>query len=378
MSRYSHEAFRPLPIAAGQEVSTRRHQGIPGVEILPSGRLFATWYGGELEGEGPGNYQILSTSADGGRSWKEIQTVTPIRPDERAYDGALWLDPEGRLWWFWCQCLTLGKWDIFDGRAGVWAVVCDQPDTDSPIWSEPRRLWEGVMLNKPTVLADGSWAFPVALWGQFKEKILPEFAEVSRANLLITRDRGENFELVVGPDMPGKVFDEHMLVERRDGSFHVLVRTGYGIGQSFSYDRGKTWVDTGDSGLGGPNSRFVFRRLRSGRILLVNHQTTLPLPGEGAGEVWRAREKLTAWLSEDDGVSWHGRLMLDERMGVSYPDVAEGDDGFLYVIYDRERVKLGQVLLMRFTEEDVKRGELCTPGAARMVVSAFPTKKYTN
>ena len=77
MKQFSLEPFFPAPIAGRQSAGTRRHQGIPGIEILPSGRLFAVWYGGEIAGEGPGNYVVLAVSTDCGRSWREIQVVAP-------------------------------------------------------------------------------------------------------------------------------------------------------------------------------------------------------------------------------------------------------------------------------------------------------------
>ena len=166
-----------------------------------------------------------------------------------------------------------------------------------------------------------------------------------------------------------------MLVEQRNGVWHAFVRTHYGIGQAFSDDRGRTWRDIGDSGLGGPNSRFAVRRLKTGDLLLVNHQFPVTLPEEKRSG-WGCREKLTAWLSRDDGVSWQGRLLLDERPGVSYPDFVEGGDGFLYCIYDHDRCGRGEILLARFTAQDVLAGEFITPGGfQRGLVSAFPMKK---
>ena len=32
------------------------------------------------------------------------------------------------------------------------------------------------------------------------------------------------------------------------------------------------------------------------------------------------RVQLSAWLSDDDGKTWQGGLVLDERKGISYPD----------------------------------------------------------
>ena len=44
--------------------------------------------------------------------------------------------------------------------------------------------------------------------------------------------------------------------------------------------------------------------------------------------------QLTAWLSEDEGATWQGGLMLDERKGISYPDGFQAPDGtvVLYVL----------------------------------------------
>lgn len=377
MTQFSLKPFIPAPISEKQAIETRRHQGIPSIEILPSGRLFAVWYGGEIVGEGPGNYVVLATSTDYGLNWREIQVVAPppsVSASERAFDSTLWLDPTGRLWWFWAQCESHKIGDIFDGRSGVWAAVCEVPDTDSPVWSMPKRIAEGVMMNKPELLADGGWALPTALWAIYPEKLTEEYRSIAYSNLSVTHDNGKNFELIIGADIPNRWFDEHMMIERKDGSWRLLVRTEYGIGQAFSKDQGKSWYNVGDSGLGGPCSRFAVRRLKSGRLLLVNHQSPLPLPGE---KLWDGvRDKLTAWLSDDDGASWFGRMMIDERSSVSYPDFTEGNDGFIYCIYDHDQLERGEILLARFTEADVAAGSFVTPGGfTRGIVSAFPAKK---
>ena len=62
---------------------------------------------------------------------------------------------------------------------------------------------------------------------------------------------------------------------------------------------------------------------------------------------------LTAWLSDDEGKTWQGGLMLDERKGISYPDGFQAPDGTIYISYDRNRAMDGEILLARFTEEDV-------------------------
>ena len=349
----------------------RRFQGIPGVEILDSGRLFVCCYAGTEAGEGPGNYVVLSVSDDAGLTWCEVLYVMPPDDNCRTYDPVLWREPSGSLWLFWAQCRSTGIGDCFDGRAGVWYACCAAPESADLEWSSPRRIAEGVMMNKPIVLKGGEWALPVALWAIYPEKLPSDLISSARSNLLFSNDGGHSFELRIGPDIPERSFDEHVIVERRDASLWLLARTTYGIGNSSSADQGRSWTTPEDSALGGPCSRFALRRLHSGRLCLVNHQVPQRLPGENMQDK-HVRQNLTVWLSDDDGKTWYGRLMLDSDSGISYPDIAEGRDGFIYVVYDQGRTEHGRILLSRFTEQDVTVGELVTSGSyARIVVSAL-------
>ena len=66
-------------------------------------------------------------------------------------------------------------------------------------------------------------------------------------------------------------------------------------------------------------------------------------------------------LSEVDGASWPHTLLLDQRDGVSYPDAKEAADGYIYVCYDYQRVTEREILMARFTEEDILKGQLASP-----------------
>ena len=223
-------------------------------------------------------------------------------------------------------------------------------------------------MNKPTVLHDGSWALPAALWTTFPQKMLPELDGWYRSNILLTSDGGKSFRLLRGPEVPDRSFDEHVIVERKDHSLWMLVRTRYGIGQSFSYDGGRNWTPGEDSRLGGPDSRFALRRLKSGRLCLINHISEQRLPGSDRNR--SAREKLAVWLSDDDGAGWYGRLMLNPGRTVSYPDLAEGRDGWIYAVYDRGRIEHGQIFLARFTEKDIAAGAFTIPGSTGGILAA--------
>ncbi|MFA6816205.1 MAG: sialidase family protein [Lentisphaeria bacterium] len=334
------------------KTASRQFQGIPGIEVTPRGRLWATWYSGGVD-EGPENFVVLVSSTDGGKSWSEPRAVMDPLGSERAFDPTLWIGPDGILRWFWAQTWSPANRTISNGVDGVWFSECADLEADSPEWSEPTRIANGVMMNKPIVLSNGDWAFPTALWtGNIGNATAPESLRGECfSNVTISSDCGRSFSLRGGADVPKRHFDEHCLVELKDGRLWVLVRTDTGIGESFSLDRGATWSKGQDSGLGGPNSRFYIRRLKSGRILLVNHAKD-PKTGK------YARNRLTAYLSEDDGKSWQGGLLLDERDGVSYPDGCQDQNGDIWIIYDYERYKKGDILLAKFTEQDVLAGKL--------------------
>lgn len=363
-SNYSTRAFSPSPMSAKYQNEHRTFQGIPSLEVLASGKILVTWYANnrEIHGEGKGNYVILCQSNDHGLSWRETHVVAPaINADERAFDAVLWQDPVGRVWWIWSQSYSEKLGDIFDGRAGVWCSRCDRPDAEVLQWSPPRRLGDGVMMCKPSVLSDGAWVFPVALWALYPEKQTPDERKIARSNLLISRDQGESFTFILGPDISHRTFDEHILIENTTNDWTLYIRTTYGIGCSRTRNGGQSWSKGKDSRLGGAGSRVAIRKLKSGNLLLVNNESPHRLPGQY--KACAVREKMTAFLSKDNGKSWSVGLRLDERSNVSYPDIAEGNDGFIYITYDRDRYQIGQILLSRFTEADIEAGALITPGS---------------
>ncbi len=317
--------------------SSRNFQGIPSLERSPGGRLWAIWYGGKGKGEDSLNYAILVTSGDNGKTWSKEKIV--IDPDKegpvRAFDPELWIDPNGRLWAFWAQ--TIGH----DGSiAGVWTMTSDNPDAETPQWSAPRRLTNGVMMCKPLVLSSGEWVLPVSTWRNTDNS----------AKMVVSTNQGQTWTIRGACNIPEKVrnYDEHIIIERQNGYLWMLVRTKYGIGQSVSTDRGKTWSPLTPSSIQHPAARFFIRRLNSGKLLLVKH---------GAVNQKTGREKLTAFLSDDDGLSWYGGLLIDERKGVSYPDGIQAPDGTIYIIYDYSRTAEKEILMAKFNEEDIIQGK---------------------
>lgn len=369
-SRAYDPAMKPAQVnlSPGPEFGDemRMFQGIPTIERSPQGKLWASWYGGGAT-EDPFTYAPLVTSSDNGKTWSKPVLVIDTPGLTRIWDPCLWLDPKGRLWFFYTQ--SYAHWD---GRGGVWFIRTDHPDADQPKWTQPQRIADGVMMNKPTVLSTGEWLLPIGFWPTdpniksinnrhklgiseaMMKLVTYDFGEKRGwSNVFISRNQGKTFEPLGHSVCPHVQFNEHMVVEKKDKSLWMLIRTTYGIGESFSTDRGKTWTEGKDTGIRHPVTRFNIRRLNSGALLMVRHNpvqdTKLP--------VHRSRSHLTAYISDDDGKTWTGGLMLDERVAVSYPDSVQSPDGRIFVIYDRNRHTDREILMASFTEDDIRKGD---------------------
>ncbi len=316
--------------------TNRAFQGIPSMAVSPGGRLWADWYAGVTPREDHNNYVVVSSSGDHGRSWKEVLVIDPDGSGPvRAFDPELWQAPNGRLFVFWAQAAG------HEGTvAGVWCIHTDHPDDEKPKWSKPRRLTDGIMMCKPVVLTSGEWVLPASTWRKTD----------ASARMIVSTDQGKTWSMRGACNVPSDVraFDEHIITERRDGSLWLLARTKYGIGESVSTDRGVTWPDLKPSAIPHPSARFFVRRLKSGKLLLVKH---------GAIDKRRGRSHLTAYVSADDGKTWTGGLLLDERAGVSYPDGQQTDDGLIRIIYDFSRTGTRHILMATFREQDVAEGK---------------------
>lgn len=349
----NEEKFIAVPFiraTAKHLVSTRTFQGIPSITLTKKGRLFAVWYGGG-SGEGPENYVVCAISDDGGKSWsKEEWVVDPPQSDIRAFDSSLFTDPDGRVHCFWAQCRSYGINDIFDGRNGVWHSCCENPDdpAEEMLWSIPERICDGVMMNRAVVLSSGEWALPVSVWKPWQKDMLPLIPYETK--MYITDDNGKTFHYRGGVQVNGEfaAFDEHSIYELSDGRLGMLIRkNGGGYYASFSNDRGRTWSDVEKSTL--PeccSSRGHMQVLRSGKLLALYNSDK------------NCRRNLTAALSRDGGRSWYAKIVLDLRANVSYPDAVQGPEEEIYIIYDRERYKEGEILCSRICEKDIEEGLL--------------------
>jgi len=333
-----------------------------GIERTPKGRIWNCFVGG---GDNADAFFLLNWSDNDGKKWSDVKFI--IDPHDanlpfkrRTIVGQLWTDPHGRLWLFMDQAMT-----YFDGRSGNWCAVCENPDDPEPVWSEPKYIGFGCTLNKPIVTSGGEWVLPVSLWVRNKLNVCMERGWVSNplceahheldsirgAHTFVSTDEGQTWEDRGFVLMPKPSFDEQNYIELKDGRLWMTARTGIGICECFSSDGGRTWTEPV---LYQPhvNSRHFILRLQSGRLLLVRH---------GNPQIQtKKRSHLSAYLSDDEGKTWQGGLMLDEREGVSYPTGFQTSDGVIYISYDYERTREGELYLNRFTEADILARKIIT------------------
>lgn len=361
----SHAADPPQPIAkvilspdASYSETARSWQGIPGIERASNGRLWSTWYTGDV-GEGAiGNYAMVSTAADVGQKWSRPFAIQGPQ-GTRIGDPLPWIDPKGRLWIFYAQFTE--KTDSSPSLRGTFAIRTDDPKVESPKWTGPFLVKaDGILFGKPIIRKDGAWVAPYYVNGLWRDS-----AEVAgkETGTLISTDEGTTWNWLGGTTIPEGLlnFSEATLAQRKDGSLWTVIRTSVGLYESSSADGGKTWsAATPMSGFEkGPSTRACMQRLASGAYVLVYHDA----PPNKAGGYGRAR--MTVWLSDDEGRTWPHKLLLDERTRVSYPDATQAPDGRIFITHDFGRYQPGEksILFSVVREADIRAGRIVSPDA---------------
>ncbi len=338
-----------------------------------NGRIFMSYFSAtDHSDEGAGNYNMLISSDDRGETFQDRVLIEPPKMETtRVWDCVPWVDDTNRLWVFYAQSYLSQ-----DGRDGIWVVRCDNPDDDDMVFTEPRRIANGVVVMAPIITSKGEWLFAGCVWdpkcahgGRKGNMGINNLQDEIGVSVYRSTDRGETFERIASKiRFPYSVFDEPCMAERKDGSLMMWIRGMNCTAHTFSYDGGHTWtIPVQNIRMNLPNTRFHFGKLKSGNLLLLcNYKADM-------FSYYGGRNNLCALLSKDDGETWEGCLMIDEREGSEQPDFVEGNDGFIYIGYGRAPQFAAESMLAIVTEEDILAGKLVNPQSKLRIVAGKST-----
>ncbi|WP_462264687.1 exo-alpha-sialidase [Mucilaginibacter sp.] len=327
-------------------------QGCPTVG-MENGHLYAVWFNNVVgKNEEPGNYITVAVSNDSGLTWnQDALIIAPDNDGNRMSDPMLWNDNYGVL--HLSYMMTVGMWDGATG--GDWSVRLKEVNNQVVI-TKPVRMFDGDMNTKPTILSDSTHIlFPASNWNLNLTTINGYTVTPTPSNITGAYIYKSGYTSTKDVEVPTKItklsttyvriFDEHMVVDLGNNNYTLMKRTNTdGLTTMNSSDGGLTWSKEAKfTALGNTApSRFYFGKLTSGNLLLVMHNSTI-------------REKLTAYLSKDNGKTWPYKVVIESRYGQSYPDVIE-NKGIIYLVYDYNRRTNGQIYLTKFTEQDIIDG----------------------
>lgn len=253
---------------------------------------------------------VSRVSADGGRTWSSRDAVVVANAGGlNVMSVSLLRLQDDRLALFYLE-----KNALTDCRP----VVRFSSD-EAATWSEPVEIIPDdqigyYVLNNDRViqLADGRLLAPLALhhrpdWEKpdWNGEVGVYFSDDSGA----TWKRSANWRQAHDPVGKRVAAQEPGLVERRDGSLLMYIRTSAGeLYESVSTDRGAGWSAPRPMGVASPQSPATIERLPGGDAPLVmvwNDHAHLPVAQR------KARTPLSLALSHDDGKTWSKPTVLE-------------------------------------------------------------------
>lgn len=329
---------------------SRLYQGTPTIERTAGGNYWVAWRADTATGhEGAGNFAVMGRMANPAAPLVEMGVFAFDDLAAFITDPMLWRAPDNCLWMFFG---VSGNGTDWDGVGGSWAVICQNPDAQFPVWGKPFRLSYHSDPRRP-VMINGQWYIAIDGW-RFSAALPPRYLE--RSGGVIHRIDWQNQRVhkvsKLPPNNNGTYsgFFETEFFQRADGSVLATCRWtagAAGVLYSISNDMMQTWTSWENYTALAPasSSRIWLGRSPSGRVACCWNNDEI-------------RRTLTLGLSDDDGVTFPYRVLIEpnQEFGVSYPIVTFGDDGQIIVVYDVERNIFRQIRVATVIEDQVVAG----------------------
>ena len=268
-----------------------------GIAMSKGGVLFAAY---STEGGNKNGVHIIC-SRNQGEDWENIKTF------ENASICVLWRGFSGEVRAF----ITIGD--------NIYVSVCADPDGSSSSWSEPEAIAKGYCTSAPVVLRNGAVLLPVYLH------------ESDGPGVLFSMDRGRSWMAKPsGIKLEEKLHtrtQEPALVPYRNGRIAMLNRaTGYQWRwMSVSKTFGQSW-EAPQKFLYSPDTPMSVTMLPSGKWLAVKN-------GRLDQMLYYVPDRLIAYMSDDEGQTWYGDLLIDNRVDAINPCVCAPGNGYIYILY---------------------------------------------
>ena len=279
-------------------------------------------------------------SKDGGRSWgkerliehnPEAQTGRPSFL--RANDGAIWL--------FYYGFVHYGRGDddpAVKARSDLWSI---RSTNEGKTWGSRRRIWSGYTgaTNGAIQTRSGRLVVPFSFMEARPMRFL--------STVVYSDDNGRSWKQSNSLDFHGKGGTgdhsgalEPVVVERKDGSLWMLIRTTRGeFWESISRDEGSTWSEARATDIVSTSAPAYLTRLASGRLAIAWNHGRPTVDTNERGFISAHREGLYVALSDDDGATWIEPVLAARAKEVSYPYILEAAPGQVLISSGRLRAK---------------------------------------
>lgn len=335
-----------------------QHNHAPGIVEFANGDLLVSWYRGSGERKADDVAVLGSWKRKGSTQWSE-PFVMADQPDFPDCNTCMHLDKEGRLWLFW-PTIIANSWESCLTRYRM-ATPADLKTTGAPNWSS-----EGLVLLKPDDFgAEAEAVFtkllqervpqpvPAGLQSVFdlakkrvRDKLyqrlgwqprckptvlpsgrilLPLYTDTFSISIMAISDDGGRSWYASKP-IYGLGNIQPAVVRRDDGTLIAYMRDNGPANRvqvSTSKDDGVSWSISESSEIPNPGSGLDAVRLQNGHWVLLLNDTQ------------DGRNRLTLYLSEDEGRSWKWHRAIEDHPKGSYhyPCIIQGSDGSLHLVY---------------------------------------------
>ncbi len=286
---------------------------------LRDGRLllaYTEFYGGDISDHAPARI-VGKMSHDGGRTWSDRFTLVENTGSMNVMSASLIRLRTGEL-----GMVYLRKNSLSDCRGFLRKSIHEGRTWSEPVCCTPLRVYHSVNNARVIRLRDDRILIPAAY--------TPDIGKRDyhlRSCCYYSDDNGTRWRKGMDVDIGGVGADEPAVVELKDGSVLMLIRTNLGrVYKAVSHDGGVVFSEPEPTDLAAPSSPSSVKRIPSARDLLVvwNNSTSRRVP-------------LTVAISSDDGETWSHVKDLETQP--THREVSPSD-GYAYtsITFIKDRV----------------------------------------